>query len=143
MTPEPLRASAHRGGGDELRGWQFAGDHTELLRDLAQRVDIFRVEEDAAFARVVVLDHRQNVAGVTNQVLRQGLRRPRLGRRGQLRVAAGLKDLDDLGVAEPVAIPPRNRVAIHVMKENFSGLVGGFTSTTTSASWLVSRVMLI
>jgi hypothetical protein len=29
------------------------------------------------------------------------------------------------------------------MKENFSGLVGGFTSTTTSASWLVSRVMLI
>jgi hypothetical protein len=119
-----------------LKGCALVGDHAEPVRKAAEPEDIFRVKEDAALAGVVFVedltDLVADLAGIRPRLLPKGLE----GR--QLRVVVGRKDLNDLGVAEPVTFRPLDRIAIHIVVEDLLGagvLIGANDVTIWRAPW--------
>ena len=45
--------------------------------------------------------------------------------RRQFRVVVSREDFDDVGVAEPIAFPPLDQVAIQIVEEDLFGFLGG------------------
>jgi hypothetical protein len=119
-----------------LGGRELAGDYAEPVGKMPKLADLLWAEEDAALARVVVLEHVEDAAGDRAKPIRGSQLAINLtgrgfgwGQRRELRVLVGREDLDGLGIAEPVAFLPLDRIAksiaIHLMEEDLLGLVGG------------------
>ena len=95
-----------------------------------QSGDVFRVEDYTVLAGLVVFEDAVDPAGdVSALVSNRAVIKPRLRSTGiesrEFRVLASREDFDDVRVADPVALPPLDQVAIHIVEEDLFGFLGG------------------
>ncbi|HWZ68394.1 MAG TPA: hypothetical protein VNW89_11235 [Stellaceae bacterium] len=107
---------------------EHAGHRAQTAGNTAQSDDVFGVDEYAPFAGVIVLEDAADLVGdVSEHVATGAVIMSRLlstgVKSGQFRVVASREDFDDVSVAEPVALPPRNRIAIHIVEEDPFGFL--------------------